>query len=378
MNCFQRRVTFCIALLLLSGLALESIAATRTDTVKSQEQPINLATSLEPTAKILLKRLCEGKNCTSYITFDGPINENSVKEFGKKASALPTGTTVLLHSTGGDLSTGIRLGQLIRNLRLNTRVGQVSEKENAATLEAGSCYSTCAFAFLGGVIRQVSEESKYGFYPLHSIQKTTGKLDDKALKNALANIGQYFNQMGIDIQLLKMIINLKEKELYIVNQSNLKLLNVDNTASVTLNRWNVQALGNGKLIATVSEKNLLGKVIMTVGISKVDNRFVCTVFLKPLFTEIELTNLADQLNNSKAISIRNSGIEMTKEIDRWAITNTGIKANVLLSEKEVEAIARQTDFTVDLKNEQNLNNVIQSTTVFGTAGLRGALLAIKK
>jgi len=211
MNCFQRRVTFCIALLLLSGLALESIAATRSDSVKPQEQPINLATSLEPTAKILLKRLCEGKNCTSYITFDGPINENSLKEFGKKASALPTGTTVLLHSTGGDLSTGIRLGQLIRNLRLNTRVGQVSEKENAATLEAGSCYSTCAFAFLGGVVRQVSEESKYGFYPLHSIQKTTGKLDDKALKNALANIGQYFNQMGIDIKncilLIKPILN---------------------------------------------------------------------------------------------------------------------------------------------------------------------------
>ena len=90
------------------------------------------------------------------------------------------------------------------------------------------------------------------------------------------------------------------------------------------------------------------------------------------------TNLADQLNNSKAISIRNSGVEMTKEIDRWAITNTGIKANVLLSEKEVEAIARQTDFTVDLKNEQNFNSTIQSTTVFGTAGLRGALLAMKK
>jgi len=140
----------------------------------------------------------------------------------------------------------------------------------------------------------------------------------------------------------------------------------------------VQALGNGKLIATVSEKNLLGKVIMTVGISKIDNRFICTVFLKPLFTEIELTNLADQLNNSKAISIRNSGIEMTKEIDRWTLTTTGIKVNVFLTEKEVETLARQTDFTVDLKNEKNFNNVIQSTTVFGTAGLRGALLAMKK
>ena len=367
-----------IALLLLLGIALQGSAVTRTDNLKSQEQSINLATTLESTAKIQVKRLCEGKNCASYITFDGSINEISLKEFGKRASALPSGTTVLLNSTGGDLSTGIRLGQLIRNLRLNTRVGQVLEKDNVATLESGSCYSTCAFTFLGGVVRQVSEESKFGFYPLHSIQKTTGKLDDKALKNALANIGQYFNQMGIDIQLLKMIIGLKEKELYIVNQANLKLLNVDNTASVTLNRWNVQALGNGKLIATVSEKNLLGKVIMTVGISKIDNRFICTVFLKPLFTEIELTNLAEQLNNSKTISIRNSGTEMTKDIDRWALTTTGIKVNVFLTEKEVETLARQTDFTVDLKNEKNFNNVIQSTTVFGTAGLRGALLAMKK
>lgn len=367
-----------IALLLLLGIALQGSALTRTDNLKSQEQSINLATTLESTAKIQVKRLCEGKNCASYVTFDGSINEISLKEFGKRASTLPSGTTVLLNSTGGDLSTGIRLGQLIRNLRLNTRVGQVLEKDNVATLDSGGCYSTCAFAFLGGVVRQVSEESKYGFYPLHSIQKTTGKLDDKALKNAIANIGQYFNQMGIDIQLLKIIIGLKEKELYFVNQANLKLLNVDNTASVTLNRWNVQALGNGKLIATVSEKNLFGKVIMTVGISKIDNRFICTVFLKPLFTEIELTNLADQLNNSNTISIRNSGTEMTNDIDRWVLTTTGIKANVFLTEKEVETLARQTDFTVDLKNEKNFNNVIQSTTVFGTAGLRGALLAMKK
>lgn len=346
--------------------------------MKSQEQSINLAASLEPTAKIQLKRLCEGKNCASYITFDGPINENSLKEFGKRASTLTSGTTVLLNSTGGDLSTGIRLGQLIRSLRFNTRVGQISEKDNVTTLEAASCYSSCAFAFLGGVVRQVSEESKYGFYPLYSIQKTTGKLDDKALKNALANIGQYFNQMGIDIQLLKMIISLKEKELYSVNQANLKLLNIDNTASIALNRWNVQALGNGKLIATVSEKNLLGKVIMTVGISKIDNKYIFTVFIKPLFAEIELTNLADQLNKNKTITIRNISTELIKEIDQWALTTSGVKANVFLTEKEVEELARQTNFTVDLKNEQNFNNAIQSTTVFGTAGLRGALLAMKK
>jgi len=367
-----------IAFFLFLAIVQQGSAATRPDNVKSQEQSINLAASLEPTAKIQLKRLCEGKNCASYITYDGPINENSLKEFGKRASNLTSGTTVLLNSTGGDLSTGIRLGQLIRSLRLNTRVGQISEKDNVTTLEAGSCYSTCAFAFLGGVVRQVSEESKYGFYPLYSIQKTTGKLDDKALKNALANIGQYFNQMGIDIQLLKMIISLKEKELYIVNQANLKLLNVDNTASIALNRWNVQALGNGKLIATVSEKNLLGKVIMTVGISKIDNKYIYTVFMKPLFAEIELTNLADQLNKNKTITIRNISTELIKEIDQWALTTSGIKANVFLTEKEVEELARQTNFTVDLKNEQNFNSTIQSTTVFGTAGLRGALLAMKK
>ncbi len=360
------------------AIVQQGSAATRTENVKSQEQSINLAASLEPTAKIQLKRLCEGKNCASYITFDGPINENSLKEFGKRASTLTSGTTVLLNSTGGDLSTGIRLGQLIRSLRFNTRVGQISEKDNVTTLEAASCYSSCAFAFLGGVVRQVSEESKYGFYPLYSIQKTTGKLDDKALKNALANIGQYFNQMGIDIQLLKMIIGLKEKELYIVNQANLKLLNIDNTASIALNRWNVQALGNGKLIATVSEKNLLGKVIMTVGISKIDNKYIFTVFIKPLFAEIELTNLADQLNKNKTITIRNISTELIKEIDQWSLTTSGIKANVFLTEKEVEELARQTNFTVDLKNEQNFNNAIQSTTVFGTAGLRGALLAMKK
>ena len=104
--------------------------------------------------------------------------------------------------------------------------------------------------------------------------------------------------------------------------------------------------------------------------------FTFTLADAPL--EIELTNLAEQLNNSKTISIRNSGTEMTKDIDRWALTTTGIKVNVFLTEKEVETLARQTDFTVDLKNEKNFNNVIQSTTVFGTAGLRGALLAMKK
>jgi hypothetical protein len=100
--------------------------------------------------------------------------------------------------------------------------------------------------------------------------------------------------------------------------------------------------------------------------------------MKPLFAEIELTNLADQLNKNKTITIRNISTELIKEIDQWALTTSGIKANVFLTEKEVEELARQTNFTVDLKNEQNFNSTIQSTTVFGTAGLRGALLAMKK
>lgn len=367
---------FLIRLLIFAMLPLQVVLASRPDNVQPSGLSLGLLGSPEQTARIELRRLCEGESCQSYIIYDGTINQASLKEFNNIASSQEIGTIVLLNSAEGDLTVGMQLGRLIRDLRFNSRVGRADADQT--TPQAGNCYSTCALAFLGGGIRRIPEESKYGFYPLRSAQEKKGNLDEKTLKSSLSMIGQYIAQMGVDIRLLKMILEHKDQKLSVVNQVNLRLLNVDNSITVSLSKWSLQALGNGSLIATVSEKNSLGTVLVTIGLNRLGNKFICTVFIRPISAEVSPVDLVNSLNKNKIIKIRNKDLELARPLDNWSLTASGMRANFSLTEVETERLIGQPDFILDLRNNLDAHIAVQKPLTFGTSGLKGALMAIKK
>jgi hypothetical protein len=73
------------------------------------------------------------------------------------------GFQVLLHSSGGSLQEGIALGRRIRARGFHTVVGR-HDGVGFDPIAPGSCLSACAYAFLGGAGRNVSEGSRLGFH----------------------------------------------------------------------------------------------------------------------------------------------------------------------------------------------------------------------
>ncbi|WP_340150666.1 OmpA family protein [uncultured Sneathiella sp.] len=72
--------------------------------------------------------------------------------------------TVGFHSKGGDLLAGMELGRMIRNMHLNTALARMVSNDDPAYSvdpwtegwDGGQCESACAYAFFGGVSRQLT------------------------------------------------------------------------------------------------------------------------------------------------------------------------------------------------------------------------------
>lgn len=74
--------------------------------------------------------------------------------------SAPTVSEIWLDSPGGDAAEGPKIGRVIRQARLGTRVG------------AGyMCASSCTFAFLGGVVRRVEPGALYAVHTFFADQR---------------------------------------------------------------------------------------------------------------------------------------------------------------------------------------------------------------
>jgi hypothetical protein len=108
--------------------------------------------------------LVTGGGCpqSGCIVASGEIRGGSARDFAAFAGAahLQPGALMLLHSRGGDLVGAMKLGLSLRHARVSTRV-QTYDLGTGAT-GAGSCSSSCAYAFLGGVQRTLGAGAKLG------------------------------------------------------------------------------------------------------------------------------------------------------------------------------------------------------------------------
>jgi hypothetical protein len=140
----------------------------------------------------------------------------------------------------------------------------------------------------------------------------------------------------------------------------------------------MQALDDGLLIALVTEKQSSGNYNVTLGLTKQNKDLRLTVFIKPTAGSINLTQLSDFLNRSPRpqLNISNQTLPLGL-IKLWEPTSSGIQASALLSEKESALISSALELELDFpqlnKNAFNLDSV----TIFGTSGLKGALATIK-
>ncbi len=88
---------------------------------------------------------------------EGQINGGTADSFRifTQEHHIEPGGAVYFQTEGGDLAEGVKLGRLIRDLGLDTYIGNIDPKET------GVCFSACTLAYLGGVSRFMNDAAMY-------------------------------------------------------------------------------------------------------------------------------------------------------------------------------------------------------------------------
>lgn len=142
------------------------------------------------------------------------------------------GNAVLLNSSGGNLGAGLRLGRVIRANGLDSVIGQpqfveYNDNQIFAGELGGICESACAYAFLGGVNRKLTDDDDLlGFHRFEpagggSMPGAGGLL---AGQLASAELVEYLFEMGVNPRIFAKASSASKNEIFYPSSSELEQL----------------------------------------------------------------------------------------------------------------------------------------------------------
>lgn len=154
-----------------------------------------------------------GGNCSdcAWIAAQGEITEDSPARFEAFVRSYRAeypgsrGGWLFVNSPGGNLAAGLALGRLVRQYGMSVRVAATVDdtpegagREFQAT-EAGICASACVFILMGGVEREVGENSRVGIHQFNSISERNVRERDalSSAQSIVAELSSYTIDMGV-------------------------------------------------------------------------------------------------------------------------------------------------------------------------------------
>ena len=156
-----------------------------------------------------------------FLVGEGLITKDTPDAFVRAANQGGLdGGQVLLNSPGGSLGAGLKLGRLIRQYNLFTVVGDPKALRAREDLPSGGiCESACAYAFLGGIKRTLTEGAKLGFHQMSLDPEQSKKLARAgALMADVQRLSgesiSYIVEMGIDARIFTLAASAEGKKMY--------------------------------------------------------------------------------------------------------------------------------------------------------------------
>src|SRR5262249_248483 len=140
---------------------------------------------------------------------------------------------VRLHSHGGNLIGGIKLGESFRKHKFSTTVGRTLGDKVPHSQADGVCASACAIAFIGGLER-FGDERSLGIH--QSYEEASVENPSEKVFNALDMSGQqmisailidYAFRMGVDPRFIAMASATPPDKMYYLSKEELELLKVN-------------------------------------------------------------------------------------------------------------------------------------------------------
>lgn len=196
-----------------------------------------------------------------WIAAEGKIADDTDVDLqafisGYGHSSNPGGWSLRLNSPGGSLAGGLRLGETIRKLRLDTEIGATARDEYGHWKRiSGRGASACAYAFLGGLSRDVSdgELGVHQFYNAISLKNPTEKifnsldLSQHQVQSAL--LIDYVFRMGIDPRFVSIASATPPDEMTYLSENLLNELKV-RWSPKEFQPWTIQPKGTGVIAIT--------------------------------------------------------------------------------------------------------------------------------
>lgn len=261
----------------LSCLGGESAAQSAMQFVRVERCSSELASapSSPPQCVSIPKDLGDGK----LILASGQIEKLSSDQFAEFTQSDPANTIVVFQSLGGDLIGGLRLGQAIRARGFYTYLPAQAPQTEEKT--QGKCFSACAYAFLGGIERQVDPQAQYG---VHQFRGRDKELDAIQAQKLSAILGRYIDSMGVNRQLLDSAMFTEPGKVHLIQAPQRKAWRVEITAlasQTVLNKWRLEAASGGKRLAFATQRQLKSAASLTLAFAHLDGQLRALLIVRP-------------------------------------------------------------------------------------------------
>lgn len=334
---------------------------------------------------------CSGNGCPYFVLAQGVITQDTPQAFRAFLAREQYQPVVYFDSPGGSLTWALELGRLIRGRGLDTYVGGPYEafggfrpgtgaEEVTRTLSRqGVCFSACAYAFLGGVAREIGDGGLYGVHRFYSGGRPLG---DATTQVAMTVLAAYLDEMGVDRRLLDYASLTPSERLSTLPREVARRLSVDNTEP-ELSGWQLDTSRDGALYVYVAQRQPRHDATVTFAITRAGESFAGTIVyninqkfrpaedLDNIFLE-ESKEFPDYVHPPTV-----GGVEVTASQGWTRARGGGYVLRFALNRTAVDAMLKGDGFEFDPGFPRAYWDVAPLVT-FSTAKLRESLIALTR
>jgi hypothetical protein len=167
---------------------------------------------------------CMGNAVEScFLMAEGEVTAETPALFAQSVTGAEA-RKILFDSPGGNLGAGIRLGRLIRENGFETFIGtRASFEAQTYPPTGGQCLSACAYAFAGGVMRNLGPTGQLGFHQfrLGANADVSPEQLTEAIEGAQAVSAQlisYLVEMGVDARVFALASGKTGTDMHMITQ----------------------------------------------------------------------------------------------------------------------------------------------------------------
>ncbi len=177
--------------------------------------------------------------CPSIIVAEGAIGLNEEQTFlsfiRQSFANGPVSNLVLIHSEGGYGGGGVKLGYVLRRLKMSVAVGRTGGSiSTTGGVTNGYCLSACVFALAGGTKRFVLAGSKVGVHSGSAGAQVRDPLGSGTINARIdfdqinVSLGRFYKSMGVSAQLAELGGQIPSEKIYLLSPQELVKFRVVN------------------------------------------------------------------------------------------------------------------------------------------------------